>query len=109
MIEGDQTAIGEEILQIAQRFLDGKIGVIEVSRLLVSVESSLSKDDKILDIMFFVAIDSETDHLPIGSVRAHWDPQRLIEKDKEFEAVEAYYASESREVCSRLIDRFQKK
>lgn len=49
--------------------------------------------------MVFVAIDSETDHLPVGTVRRDWAPEALEEKNREIREYEeasrhdAYYAA----------------
>lgn len=39
----------------------------------------------------FVAVDSETDRFPVGSIREHWNSERLQEVDAERLAIEARY------------------
>jgi hypothetical protein len=42
----------------------------------------------------FVGAFSESDHLPIGAVRELWNPQVLIEKDREIANMEAQWRTE---------------
>jgi hypothetical protein len=70
----------ERALQIARAVLAGDIPVLEaaiaLSPLLRSDPTIASKDDA--DLM--IALESETDHLPIGRVREEWRPDFLPEK-----------------------------
>lgn len=72
----------KEILRLCRAVLGGEIGIIEGSRLLSKYATDVSeKHDS--DFIIFVGIDSETDHLPIGSTRKLWSNSVLVEKDKE--------------------------
>ncbi|HEX4343245.1 MAG TPA: hypothetical protein VH255_07630, partial [Verrucomicrobiae bacterium] len=44
--------------------------------------------DRDSDLIYFIAVNSQTDHLPIGEVRQHWNPEELREKDIEIAAFE---------------------
>ena len=55
----------------------------------------------------FVAIDSETDDLPVGAVRNLWDADTLTRKDLEISRCEQLYRAQCLEACSRLIERLQ--
>jgi hypothetical protein len=55
----------------------------------------------------FVGIDSETDHLPVGAVRAEWDAEALATKDVEIRQCEDHYRPYALEACRRLIDRLR--
>ncbi|MEI9961063.1 MAG: hypothetical protein WDM76_07975 [Limisphaerales bacterium] len=57
------------------------------------------------DIITFVAIDSSTDHLPIGEIRKLWNPEVLMQKDKEIAECENFYRAQAREACERLIKK----
>jgi hypothetical protein len=67
-------------LEVARRMLDGKISLIEGCRNVVQ----LSRDAEIppseaLDT--FIAVESETDDYPVGSVRSEYAPQLLERLD----------------------------
>ena len=46
-------------------------------------------------LLTFTGIDSETDALPIGSVRKEWDQGALKLKDREIEDAERFYRDSS--------------
>ena len=95
----------ESIVAIARKILAGEMGLIEGTRELVRLRSDVS-DDLDPDFMYFVALESETDHLPIGSVRAEWAPEALREKDAEIRAYEAAERDDAVRHCEKLIRRF---
>jgi hypothetical protein len=98
-----------EVVRFARALLKGEIGVIEGSRELRSLQFEVSDDDFDPDFMLFVAIDSETDHLPVGSVRANWTTEALKGKDLEIKKAEGFYRNQIAEIveaCKKLIVRF---
>ena len=54
-------------------------------------------------LLVFVGVDSETDDLPLGSVR-QWAPDALVERDRELAKAEALYANSVADACRRLLD-----
>ena len=64
--------------------------------------------DRDPDFTFFVAIDSESDHLPVGEARQHWNPEVLRAKDAEVAKFEAFYREKAFEVCRRLIQKYER-
>ena len=70
------------MVKIASAIIAGDIGIIEGARELALLGHEIA-DDFDSDFMPFVAIDSETDHLPVGKVRKFWSPEALRDKDKE--------------------------
>jgi hypothetical protein len=59
-----------------------------------------------VDFMVFVAIASETDGLPVGAVREHWNPQALDELQPEIDAAEAWAKGHAELICMKLVTRF---
>jgi len=60
--------------QIAARsrdLLDSRLGIIDAARALQALGHSVRAESD-PDFITFTAIDSESDHLPIGSVRREW-------------------------------------
>jgi hypothetical protein len=86
---------------VAQAVLDGRTTVLEAARALVS----LAHTDAIADVedrRFIIAIESETDHLPVGVVRKLWAPDALKEKDVEIARAEELYRADFFETCRRI-------
>jgi len=59
------------------------------------------------DFLFFVGVESQTDHLAVGDVRRHWSPDALRLKDDELNEFEAQVRARSLEVCKKLIERYE--
>jgi hypothetical protein len=89
--------------ETAQRFLDGRITLLEAVRQLVS----LAHTDAVAELedrRFIIALDSETDTLPVGDVRSLWAPDSLKEKDVEIARAEELYRADFKETCRRIVD-----
>lgn len=88
--------------EVAQAVLDGRITVLEAVRQLVS----LAHTDAVADLedrRFIIAVESETDNLPVGEVRNLWAPDSLKEKDVEIARAEALYRAQLMEACRRIV------
>ena len=81
-------------------------GIIEGSRRLNDLREALGIHHLDDDFVGFVAIDSETDALPIGDVRRLWNEEALVHKDREVEEAERLYRDGAFEGCRKLIARF---
>ena len=74
--------LAEEIVLACRRMLSGQIGVLSAARQIKSLAFRLHGDKYVHDkFRIFIAIDSETDHLPVGPERRHWAPDALVRKD----------------------------
>jgi hypothetical protein len=93
----------DRALAFAHKLITGEIGVIEASRALASLRNEF---DAPLDGLFlpFVGIASETDDLPIGSMRREWDPGALAHKDLEIARYEQAQRSLALKACRKLIE-----
>jgi len=96
----------DSVLEIAQAFLDHKIGAVYAAHLLYPLvldSGVLSQDQENL----IVGIVSSTDHLPMGSISELWDSTTLSLKTKQlFEADEQFsarMASVSREIMKTFV------
>jgi hypothetical protein len=56
--------------------------------------------------MVFVAIGSETDHLPVDRERRNWGAEALGRKGKEITEAEALYRDRAFVACRKLVGRF---
>lgn len=109
---GEETAfIRGKIVVICEAMLKEKIGVIAGSRILNRLEFELLHNEvgqfqRDEDFLTFVAIDSETDHLPVDFERKNWSAEALERKDKEIAEAEAFYKDDAFAACKKLIERF---
>jgi hypothetical protein len=94
-----------EIGKTAKAMLSGVTSFIEGARTLAGLRFSagLERDP---DLTVFVAIDSETDALPMGDVRKLWNPDALAKLQPEIDRAEAWAREGGLEACERLAQRF---
>lgn len=57
------------------------------------------------DMLTFAGIESQCDHLPLGSVRQYWDPVALARADREIAEEEAFHRPAALAACESLIRR----
>jgi hypothetical protein len=97
-----------QVISTAQAMLDGQLNFLIGSRRLAALryETDAAADDA--DFMIFVAIDSETDALPLGAVREHWDHDALARLEPEIEEAEHWATTAGADACRSLIARFGK-
>jgi len=88
---------------VAQRILDGELGIIAGSREMVSIRNhgNLIDDEGLLP---FVALESDTETLPLGPVRVLWSAGALAEADIRIAQIEASCA-DIHDACRALIAR----
>ena len=70
--------------------LDGQLSFLIASRRLAALRHEIDAAADDADFLVFVAIDSETDALPLGVVRAHWDQGALTRLEPEIEEAERW-------------------
>jgi hypothetical protein len=97
-----ETTLQEQALQVTQFALDGQMGIVETAHSLMSLLRSypdlVSQDD----FNLIRAIETETDHLPIGRVRALWHPDYLPAKDREIERCDKLWHDRMLPACERI-------
>jgi hypothetical protein len=96
-----------QVQRIAQMVLEDQIGILEATRALLPL---LHGNPEIVlpdDYNLFRGIDSETDHLPLGSVRGTWHSDALLEKDREIARCEALWRERVRSACERILSHSQ--
>ena len=87
---------------VAQSLLDGRITVLEAARALVSLAHTDAVPD-VADRRLIIAVESETDDLPVGEVRNLWAPDALKEKDIEIARAEALYRDDLLQAARRIV------
>ncbi len=82
------------------------MGVIETARALYPL-AVWTKVENEPDFLLFRAIESETDHLPVGPVREKWAAHALAQEDVKIRAVENHWRAQALEAATRLAERYQ--
>jgi hypothetical protein len=98
----------KQIIEIAKGVLSENIGIVAGTRRLIQSDLLAGGSLKDPDIKFLIGLNSETDQLPIGEVRKHWNPEALKEKDSELATCEAKFRERAFEVCRRLIEKYSR-
>jgi hypothetical protein len=75
---------------------------VEGARRLSGLEHRLAAEHD-PDFTFFIGVDSETDHLPLGDVRQHWAADALRKKDEELSSLEGFFRADALCACRNLI------
>ena len=94
------------ILEAAQDMLAGKLSYIEGARKIVAVWATARLDERDADLLPFVGIASETDALPFGETREHWQVAALDALQPEFDKKEAWAREYGESHCRSLVERF---
>jgi len=89
------------------KIINGEEAVIEGSHKTLRYLFWMKEEDN-KNWNIFRAVDSETHHLPIGSVRQHWAPESLEMKDKEIKKVEDFYRAAVIEGAHRIREEYEK-
>ena len=96
-----------EATAAAHAVLRREVGVIEGVRRLSSLAHAVVDDwTADPDFRVFCILDSETDHLPVGTHRALWAPAALAERDAEVARIEREVWSDVEAACRGVIARF---
>ena len=94
------------IVRAARDMLAGTLSFIEGAREIVRLRAYAKLPDLDPDLLPFIAIDSETDALPMGEVRKFWSAEALYKTQPEIERREAWAAEHGRGACLKLLNRF---
>jgi len=86
--------------------LNGQLSYLEGARTLVALSHEAAVRDDDADFRIFVAIDSDTDSLPLGGVRDYWDKEALARFEPEIQIAETWAKEHRANACSSLIKRF---
>ena len=96
----------QAILDTAQDMLAGRLTYIEGARKIFAAWRTSKLDEGDADFLPFVGIHSETDALPFGKMRAHWQPAELDALQPEIDRMEAWARRFGEPHCRNLVARF---
>ena len=95
-----------DVVAVARSILSGSIGVVAGARRLSRLRFDVRAEDD-PDFTFFVGVDSQTNHLPVGEVRRHWSADALRAKDEELRDYEASVRERAFEMCRSLLQKYE--
>jgi hypothetical protein len=100
-----RTSVNNRLRGLAEQLIGGEIGVIAASRAMHSLQHVVEGTwpDMADVLLLFVAIDSETDALPIGSVREMWHPSTAELEDRKVAQVEGRWRQRANQACHRIL------
>jgi hypothetical protein len=95
------------LVSLAQAMLDGQLSFFEGAVQMLAIKNRLDGiADRDPDFDAFVAIQSETDHLPLQAQWSLWAPTALAKLEPEFRRTEEWAKSFAPQACRNLIARF---
>ncbi len=95
-----------KIVTAAQGLLNGHSDFLEAVRSLSALRFEVSADGHDPDFLLFLAIDSQTDHLPSPQAAPHCSQEWLAKSEQEKQNFAAFYKADVKTACERLIKRF---
>jgi len=101
-IDKARTRIGE----LARLILDDELSYIEGARSIWRLGTPGKLSERDADLAVFLAIDSETDALPVGAEFTLWNHEALEKLQPEIELAEAWAKKVGQTACENLVKRF---
>ena len=95
-----------QAVAVAQAVLLGHLDAVRAAWQLAALRHEINGMENDPDFLLMTAVSSETDHLPLGAARQHWDPAALARKDEELAEAVGYWNDEVRASCERIVERF---
>ena len=96
-----------ELVTVAEAMIDGKMNLIEGVRKITALRHDVENpDDEIF--MPIRAIESETDHFPIGAARTQCAPDFLKRADEEMERYLAEAKADILAACKEIVRAYSR-
>jgi hypothetical protein len=94
--------VQSQLLTAAKRFLAGKTNLIEAARELCPFQD-VPEPELSTHLRVFVAIDSETDALPVGDMLLWWHPDTVHEQYRKIAEAERLWKDAGLEAAKHLV------
>jgi hypothetical protein len=92
--------------ELARQILAGEIDVLDGSRKIAALRFEVEVEERDQDFIPFVAVESETDHLPIGVEAVNWSDEALVRKELELKQAREWAMETVHTECASLVARF---
>jgi hypothetical protein len=100
--EAEIMSARRKILETAQDMLAARISYIEGSRI-IAAQRFPARLDSVSEILPYVGFASETEALPLGEMRMHWQAVALAALQPEIERSEAWARNAGEAPCRNLV------
>ena len=94
------------VAEMARQILSGDLDALDGSSQIAALRGEIEIDLDDDDIMAFVGVMSETDHLPIGAEAQNWSEEALARKEPDVRHARAWATDVVRQPCVNLVSRF---
>jgi hypothetical protein len=94
------------VAALARRALNREVSTIVAARELAALRHRVGVGEGDSDFLVCVAIDSETDALPLGPVRQYWAADALARKDQEIAEAEVWAMEVGEAAFRNILRRF---
>lgn len=100
-----RASVENQLKQVSDQLLKGAIGVIAASRFMRRFQHEVATAwPQLGDILLtFVAIDSETDALPIGALRETWHPSTAAAEDQRIAEAEERFGAAANDASRHVL------
>jgi hypothetical protein len=95
-----------KVRALAQRIIDGKVGVIEGSIQMGAFQTWLHAHEE-EEFRIFRDVYSASTDLPLGKVRELWTPEALREKDEKVREIEDAYRARVIQAAATIKEKYQ--
>ena len=96
----------QELVALCGAMLSGELSYFEGAIQACSLRFVIGVSEDDPDLMAFVSVSSETDHLPPKHIQHRWSPEALHRLQAEFEKTELWAKPFASKACENLIKRF---
>ena len=97
--------IRAQIVELCESILEGSVDLLQGIRWLNGLSSSLPEEERD-SFSLITAIESQTDHIPIGSERCYCTKERCEQLDKEIERLVTPDKDRVFELCRTIIEKY---
>ena len=94
-----------ELVAVAKAMLAGEANLLEGVRLICALRFAVEPPDKEI-FLTFQAVDSETDHFPLGATRALCSQEYLKRSDEEMQAYLMSARDGIIQACREIVETF---
>jgi hypothetical protein len=93
----------EKLIETLEQMLVGELSFIEGSRVVTGLTDKAGYDRLVEPFVKFVAIDSETDAIPVGEVRELWQPDAIAKHTDDWNRSEAWARQVGQSACEEAL------
>mgnify|MGYP003346502157 CR=1 FL=1 len=104
-----QAQARKSLVLLCRQMLSGELSFFEGAIQVCALRFCVGVSEFDPDLLAFVGVASETDHLPPRQVQHHWSSAALQRLHPEFEQTEVWAKGFASQACQNIIERFSPK